>query len=111
MQFRNSKQLNHIIDQELPPRPEFVRRTYKLGGEKHEMYMRDSLEVLKELYGRPDLANDMVFAPEKHYVRKGEGEQRTISDMHTARWWWQMQVRTNCIRSILFRANYAHRSA
>lgn len=36
----------------------------------------------------------MVYAPEKHYVLvQDEDEERRLSDMHTARWWWNLQVR------------------
>lgn len=59
--------------------------------------MRDSVAVLKELYGRPDFANSLIFAPEKHYnIILKEGRrvlQRAYSDMYTAQWWWGIQVR------------------
>ncbi|KZV59797.1 hypothetical protein PENSPDRAFT_594870 [Peniophora sp. CONT] len=94
IQFRSNRDLNRLVDKTLPARPEFILRKKKIGGEKHVFYMRDSLKVLQELYGRPDFAKDMVFAPEKHYVLVDEvDEERAISDMHTARWWWNMQKR------------------
>ncbi|KZV61414.1 hypothetical protein PENSPDRAFT_693426 [Peniophora sp. CONT] len=94
VQFRSNTELNKIFDKCLPPRSEFFRRTKKVAGEKHVLYMRDSLSVLREIYGRPDFAKDMIYAPEKHYVQQVGGiEERSISDMHTARWWWNMQKR------------------
>ncbi|KZV59232.1 hypothetical protein PENSPDRAFT_595854, partial [Peniophora sp. CONT] len=99
LQFRTSHQLDAIMDKELPPRPDFVRRTYTAGGEKHELYMRDSRQVLEELYGRPDFANDMIYTPEMQYVLVGEGEEdRVRSDMQTSSWWWQMQTRLEGIK-------------
>lgn len=81
------------MDNKLPSRPDFFRCTYTAGGEKHECYMRNSLEVLRELYGRPDFANDMMYAPEKRYGLVADGtEKRMFSEMNTSRWWWNMQV-------------------
>lgn len=95
LQFHNTRALNKIVDS-LPSRPEFMRHTYELGGETLEMYARDSLAVLRDLYGRPDFASSMVYAPEKQFIivntATGEVEERAYSDMHTARWWWRMQV-------------------
>ena len=97
LRYRSSRDLNQIVDGALPARPAFVRRTYQLGGETHELYLRDALGLVEALYGSPEFANELVFAPEKHYVRVGgEGERvswsRRFSDMHTGRWWWKLQV-------------------
>ena len=82
------------MDEQLPPRPDFVRRTYELGGEKLDLYMRDSLEVVRDLFGRPEFATSMVFAPERRYTVVDDNEKdRAYSDMHTGQWWWKQQVR------------------
>lgn len=57
------------------------------------MYMRNSFEVLRELYGRPEFARHLIFAPEQHFVIVGDGEEPEVSDMHTGSWWWWIQVR------------------
>lgn len=44
--------MHSILDNELPLPPHFIRRTYTIDGEKQELYMRDSLQVLRELYMR-----------------------------------------------------------
>lgn len=94
MQFRTNRELNKIVDKCLPPRSEWYRRTKKVAGETLTLYYRDSLAVLRELYGRPDFVNDMVYAPEKHYVLVGDDvEERSWSDIYTGRWWWNLQVR------------------
>lgn len=93
LQFHDNRGVNSIMDAQLPPRPAFKRRTYLLGGERLEMYTRDPIEVLKELYGRPDFARHLIFAPEKHFLIEGDEEERAYSDMHTGTWWWWMQVR------------------
>ena len=50
------------MDEELPPRSEFYRQAYEIGEEKLEGYFRDSLDVLKELYARPEFANSLIFS-------------------------------------------------
>ena len=84
------------MDEELPPRTEFYRHNYELSGEKLEGYFRDSMAVLKELYGRPEFANSLVFAPEKQYkIKVKDGQKKAIrvhSDMHTGQWWCSIQV-------------------
>ncbi|VDB85587.1 unnamed protein product [Peniophora sp. CBMAI 1063] len=93
IQFSCNKALNEIIDVGLPPRSSFKRRTYELGGERLDMYTRDGLELLRELYGRPDFAPHLVFAPEKHFMLVGDTEERAYSEMHTGTWWWWVQMK------------------
>ncbi|KZV59788.1 hypothetical protein PENSPDRAFT_672115, partial [Peniophora sp. CONT] len=78
LQFRNNRDLNRLIDKNLPTRATFTRRSYTLGGETHDMYMRNSLDVLKELYGRPDFVRYLTFSPEKHYLLE--------KDSRSSRW-------------------------
>ena len=103
LQYRNARQRNKVLDDELPPRPDFKRHTYTIGGETLEMYCRDSLDVLRDLYSRPEFASSMVYAPEKLFTIfntvTGEVLERTFSDMHTGRWWWRKQV---CLPWIVF---------
>ncbi|KZV71346.1 hypothetical protein PENSPDRAFT_577930 [Peniophora sp. CONT] len=93
LKFRNNRELNRILDRMLPPRANFVRRTKVIEGEKVELYLRDTLEVVKEIYGRPDFAKYLVFAPEKRYQYVLDALSRAYSDMHTGNWWWEMQKR------------------
>lgn len=96
LQYKTTQELHKIFDKVLPSHPEFKRRTYKLGGEKLELYHRNSLEVVSELFGRPDFVTALVFAPEMHFKVKmkadGPVKMRAYSDMHTGKWWWGMQV-------------------
>ena len=69
------------------------------------MYLRNSLDVLKELYGRPDFVRYMKFAPGKHYLRYKDAQgnpkkKTTTSEMWTGTWWWDKQVRCNFSRLI-----------
>lgn len=93
------RELNKLMDTELPRRSDFVRHEYELGGQKLDGYIRDSLEVVKELYGRPEFANSLLFAPEKQYIIVDKGGKKigrpAYSEMNTGSWWWDIQVRWN----------------
>ncbi|KAH8977942.1 hypothetical protein EDB86DRAFT_2837195 [Lactarius hatsudake] len=72
-------ELNKIIDTELPGR-------YTL-----EFYFRDILECIRMLYGDPEFAHDLVFAPECHYTNHKQ-KCCVYSKMHTGDWWWAVQT-------------------
>ncbi|KAI0057420.1 hypothetical protein BV25DRAFT_1812409 [Artomyces pyxidatus] len=88
--YKNTKELNAIIDHQLPPRPVFKRHEVEVDGEKFDFYLRDTLECIQSLYGAPDLASVMINAPERHYA-DADMTLRVYSDMHTSRWWWKVQ--------------------
>lgn len=58
-----------------------------------EVYFRDVIACLRALFGDPDFASVLVFAPEKHYTDELRKE-RLYHDMQTGRWWWSTQVRS-----------------
>ncbi|KAI0065024.1 hypothetical protein BV25DRAFT_1869164 [Artomyces pyxidatus] len=88
--YKSSKELNAIIDNQLPSRPAFKRQRIEVHGETFEFYHRDPLECIKALYGDPTFAPHLAFAPQRHY----EDEDQTIriyNEMHTGKWWWRTQ--------------------
>lgn len=94
LSFRNSQELNTIIDTHLPNRrPRFHRQevAVKAAGEAFDVYFRDVMECIKALYSDPEFAPHLKFAPERHYADE-DGTQRLFHDMHTGRWWWNTQV-------------------
>lgn len=58
-----------------------------------EVYFRDVIACLRALFGNPDFAPILVFAPEKHYTDELR-TTRLYHDMHSGRWWWSTQVRS-----------------
>ena len=64
-----------------------------VGDEVCEVYFRDIIACLRALFGNPDFAPILVFAPEKHYTDELRMAQ-LYHDMHTGRWWWSTQVRS-----------------
>jgi len=82
-----------LID-DLPTQGQFIQDEVVIAGEAFDVFYRDITECIQELFGKPELASVMKFAPERHYA----DEDKTIriySDLHTGQWWWGTQVRSS----------------
>ncbi|KAG1764282.1 hypothetical protein EV702DRAFT_1182605 [Suillus placidus] len=90
LSYKNSKELNKIIDKDLPGRPKFKREQIIVAGEAFDVFYRDIVECIKALYSDPDFTNFLVFAPEHHYNDEDQ-TVRLFHDMHTSQWWWDTQ--------------------
>ncbi|KAG2755608.1 hypothetical protein P692DRAFT_201836747 [Suillus brevipes Sb2] len=90
LSFKNTRELNKIIDNELPGRPKFKHKQIVVTNEAFDVYFHNIIECIKALFSDPNFANFLVFAPECHYADKDE----TIClyhEMHTGKWWWNSQ--------------------
>ena len=92
LSYRSVQDLNNIIDTGLPGRPRFQCNILDIGDEQLEFYSRDVLECIRSLYGDPSWAQDMAFAPERHYTSHTR-TSRLYNEMYTSDWWWTVQVR------------------
>ncbi|KAI0370148.1 hypothetical protein BV20DRAFT_944964 [Pilatotrama ljubarskyi] len=91
LSYTNSAQLNAIIDEKLPQRrPAFKLLWAETMGERFPLYARDILECVKALYGDPEHAHYLCFAPERHYA-DADKTVRLYHDLHTGKWWWSTQ--------------------
>ncbi|KDQ49252.1 hypothetical protein JAAARDRAFT_201038 [Jaapia argillacea MUCL 33604] len=90
LSFKNSRELNKIVDKHLPGRPRFKHEQIVIGGEAFDIYFRDILECIRALYGDPEFAPYLVFKPERHYADE-DCTIRLYHDMHTGKWWWATQ--------------------
>ncbi|KAF7308147.1 hypothetical protein HMN09_00662400 [Mycena chlorophos] len=91
LSFRTSRELNQIIDENLPSgRPIFERHEIVVGGEAFDVFFRPVLSCIKALFGDPDFADELVVAPERHYA-DADMTDRMYYDMHTGKWWWGTQ--------------------
>jgi Plavaka transposase len=52
-------------------------------------WKRDALAVVQEILENAGIADKCVFAPVREYNTEG---QRVYTSMHTANWWWDVQV-------------------
>jgi Plavaka transposase len=91
LSYKNVRELNNLIDTQIPDRPRFLRRDIEIAGETVSMYSRNVVDCIKALYGNTKFAEHMVFRPERHYDHDNM-HQRHYHDLHTGEWWWQTQV-------------------
>ncbi|KAI9428542.1 hypothetical protein H4582DRAFT_1830580 [Lactarius indigo] len=91
LSYHTPNELNYIIDTELPGRPQFKCEDMTIAGNTLQFYFRDVLQCIRTLYGDPEFACDLVFAPERHYTDH-ERTCRVYSEMHTGDWWWAVQT-------------------
>jgi hypothetical protein len=56
-----------------------------------DLWMRNPLDLIRELIGNPDFKDVMHYAPERHYM-DNERENREYNEAWTADWWWNTQV-------------------
>ena len=91
LSYHTVKELNGFIDHKLPGRPPFRCKVVLIGQERLEFYCRDVLECIRSLFGDAQYAEDLVFAPERHYTSH-ERKSRLYHEMYTCDWWWTIQV-------------------
>ncbi|KAF8272272.1 hypothetical protein EI94DRAFT_1862395 [Lactarius quietus] len=91
LSYRTPKQLNEIIDGKLPGCPPFQCHEIIMAGEHLQFYFCDILQSIRSLFGDPEFAHDMVYAPECHYANI-EWSSHVYSEMHTGDWWWAVQT-------------------
>jgi len=54
-----------------------------------KFFYRDVVECIGYLLRQKTFSEDLVFKPIRKFNRQGG---RVYTDMHTADWWWEMQV-------------------
>jgi Plavaka transposase len=91
LSYKNTNELNKIVDNLPSSRPKFRRNEIVVGDETLEVYHRDILECVRALYGDPEFSPHLVFKPERHYADEDK-TVRMYGDMHTGKWWWDTQV-------------------
>ncbi|KAG8914008.1 hypothetical protein FRC02_005165 [Tulasnella sp. 418] len=86
------RELNQIIDNEMPEVPTWHTFTIKLDDmdEEFEVHYRDPLAIIKAILANPEFADKMAFAPEKQWSDK-DRKSRLYNEMHTGDWWWNAQ--------------------
>ncbi|RDX41450.1 hypothetical protein OH76DRAFT_1459168 [Lentinus brumalis] len=83
LSYKNTCELNHIIDHKLPNVwLHFKRKEIILGGQVYE--------CVESLFGDPDFASILLQVPERHYS-DADCTMRVYFDMNTRKWWWVTQ--------------------
>ena len=89
--YSTVNELNKFINQKLPGCLSFQRKELAIGQEHLESYCRDILECIRSLFGDPQYAHDLTFAPERHYTSH-KRKSHLYHEMYTCDWWWKVQV-------------------
>ncbi|KAI0819424.1 hypothetical protein BC628DRAFT_1332819 [Trametes gibbosa] len=90
LSYKNSRELNIIIDKLPTARPTFRRKEIMVAGESFEVYFRDILECIRSLLGDPEFAPLLLLVPEQHYTDESKSA-RVYFNMNTGKWWWTTQ--------------------
>ncbi|OSD08399.1 hypothetical protein PYCCODRAFT_1482768 [Trametes coccinea BRFM310] len=90
LSYKNSRELNNIIDKLPAGRPPFEREEISIAGEIFEVFLRDILACIRALLGDPEFTPILLLVPERHYT----DDSKTVEvyfDMNTGKWWWATQ--------------------
>ncbi|KAG1829553.1 hypothetical protein DFJ58DRAFT_719679 [Suillus subalutaceus] len=93
LSFKNTRELNKIIDNELPgisTQPSVPHDQIVVANEVFDVYYCDIIECIKALFSDLNFADFLVFVPECHYADKDE-MIHLYHEMHTGKWWWNSQ--------------------
>ncbi|KAF8808312.1 hypothetical protein BYT27DRAFT_7222947 [Phlegmacium glaucopus] len=93
LSYKNSNELNQLIDTQLPGRPQFKRWEVVQSGEVLEFYTCNIIECLRALWGDPDFEGDLILKPERLYADQ-DMTIRIYHEMNTGKWWWDTQATT-----------------
>jgi len=98
--FKSKYTLMKAIDK-LPHRTEWKLKRITVEGnllmngqpdcEELELWLRDPVDCIRELFGNPEFNGTVSYAPERVFVDE-EGKTRRFDEMWTGDWWWEMQV-------------------
>ncbi|KAG9124361.1 hypothetical protein FRC07_011919 [Ceratobasidium sp. 392] len=91
--WRDVNALMRSIDK-LPSGPDWKAVKLKVGeGEEARVdvvYIRDIIQVIRELIGNSRFKRHMRYAPERHWTSSAK-LKRVFGEMWTGDWWWTMQ--------------------
>ncbi|KAI0675158.1 hypothetical protein C8Q78DRAFT_965124 [Trametes maxima] len=63
----------------------------KPKSEMVELWMRDAVDCVRELIENPAYRDSIRYRPERQYA-DSEGKTRIYGNIHTADWWWNLQM-------------------
>jgi len=89
--FRSAHTLRQHLNILDPFREYLVWAEASIDDGRHAttLYYRNIIDCVRYLIRQVAYSSDMVYAPLREYDSSGE---RLYSEMHTADWWWDMQV-------------------
>ncbi|KAI9429933.1 hypothetical protein H4582DRAFT_1825237 [Lactarius indigo] len=91
LSYRMSEELNNIIDKKLPRPPQFHCQELNISSESLQFHHCDVVQCIWTLFGNPEFAHGLVFAPKCHYTNSTQ-TCCIYDEMHTGDWWWSAQM-------------------
>ena len=67
LSYHTTKELNCIIDEEMPGRPKFKCEQVHISGESYDFHFQEIIPCLCVLLGDPRFLKDLTFSPEHNY--------------------------------------------
>jgi hypothetical protein len=77
------------------------------GTRRLPFFYRNVLDCVRYLLRQITYTEDLVYAPRREYDANG---QRVYAEMHTADWWWDIQVQCHIVTQLLLAGAQANRS-
>ena len=74
--------------------PKFCQDNVMVNGKTFEIFHWNVLDCITEIYSCHHLTPHLKFKPEWHYA-DGDMTVWIYGDMHTGKWWWEVQVSKN----------------
>ena len=91
LSFKNSWELNNLVDTHLPGQPLFQQKDILVSNKVCELFFQDIIQCIRALFRDPDFAPYLIFTPKRHYADNNK-EEMIYHDMYTGAWWRFMQV-------------------
>lgn len=107
--FSSSRSLLQKIDG-LPSGPKWEHLVFSIKGkgvdgdgtmvtETVDLWRRDPVECIKELFSNPAFKDRCQYAPRKAFTNRSRNE-RVYGEMWMGKWWWKTQVSPHYARGI-----------
>ncbi|KAG1760626.1 hypothetical protein EDD22DRAFT_980541 [Suillus occidentalis] len=93
LSYKNARALHQKIDHELPGVTPWRRSVIQVSGinEEFELFMRDPVECIKELWANPAYLDHLTYAPERRFTDEGKVE-RIYDELMSGDWSWEAQT-------------------
>ncbi|KAG1732170.1 hypothetical protein EDD22DRAFT_960408 [Suillus occidentalis] len=93
LSYKNACALHQKIDHELPGVTPWRRSVIQISGinEEFELFMRDPVESIKELWANPAYLEHLTYAPERRFADE-EKSERIYDELMSGDWAWETQT-------------------
>jgi hypothetical protein len=93
LSYKNARALHQKINRELPDVAPWSRTVIRISGinGEFELFMRDPVECIKELWANPGCLDHLTYAPEHRFADEGKAE-RAYNELMSGDRSWEMQV-------------------